>query len=79
MSSGGTLQIPPYDALMLPVLRHCAEKTWLMRDLVTQIADDLGLDQDERDQRIPSGQATIITSRVHWAKTFLKQAGLAGC
>jgi restriction system protein len=68
--------IPTYDALMLPVLRHCAEKTWLMRNLIDQIADDLDLDQGERTAQLPSGGTTIIASRVHWAKTYLKQAGL---
>lgn len=61
---------------MLPVLRHCADKTWLMRDLVARISDDLALTPEEREAEIPSGGTTIITSRVHWAKTFLKQAGL---
>ncbi len=70
------MPIPTYDALMLPVLRHCAEKTWTMREMVARIADDLGLTQDEREQRIPSGNTFVINSRVHWAKTFLKQAGL---
>ena len=70
------MPIPTYDALMLPVLRHCIDKTWHVRDLITCIADDLGLNQDERSQQIPSGSNTIIASRVHWAKTYLKQAGL---
>jgi restriction system protein len=61
---------------MLPVLRHCAEKVWHMRDLVARISDDLGLSQEEREQQIPSGGTTVIASRVHWAKTYLKQAGL---
>jgi len=61
---------------MLPVLRHCADKTWAMRDLIAQISDDLGLTEDERNQQLPSGGATIIGSRVNWAKTYLKQAGL---
>jgi restriction system protein len=47
-----------------------------MRDLVDQIADDLTLSQEERNQQLPSGGATIIASRVGWAKTYLKQAGL---
>ena len=47
-----------------------------MRDLIARIADDLNLSQEERDQEIPSGGTTIIASRVHWAKTYLKQAGL---
>ena len=68
--------IPPYDALMLPVLRHCAEQVWVMKDLIARITDELRLTQDERDQMLPSGVTTVIASRVHWAKTYLKQAGL---
>ncbi|WP_428377236.1 restriction endonuclease [Lichenicoccus sp.] len=61
---------------MLPVLRRCGEKTWIMRDLVSRIADDLNLTSEERSQQIPSGGTSVIASRVHWAKTYLKQAGL---
>jgi restriction system protein len=68
--------IPTYDALMLPVLRHCAEKIWPMREMVARIAEDLGLTPEEREQRIPSGNTSVIGSRVGWAKTYLKQAGL---
>jgi restriction system protein len=39
-------------------------------------ADDLGLTEAERSEEIPSGGTTVISSRVHWAKTYLKQAGL---
>ena len=61
---------------MLPVLRYSGEKKWTMRDLINRIADDLELGTDERAFQIPSGGTTIIASRVHWAKTYLKQAGL---
>lgn len=71
-----SLPIPTYDQLMLPALQHAAEKTWDMRELIAQIADDLNLTQAERDQEIPSGGTKLIASRVHWAKTYLKQAGL---
>ena len=70
------MPILTYDACMLPVLRHCADKTWLMRDLVARISDDLALTAEEREAQIPSGGTTINASHVHWAKTFLKQAGL---
>lgn len=70
------MPIPTYDALMQPVLRHCAERIWLMRELIDQIATDLGLSGTERAEEIPSGGTTVIASRVHWAKTYLKQAGL---
>jgi restriction system protein len=68
--------IPTYDVLMLSVLWLSAEKIWVMKDLVQRVADDLHLDEAEREEKIPSGIITVITSRVHWAKTYLKQAGL---
>ena len=70
------MPIPMHDALMLPVLRLCAEKVWVMRELVARVADDLGLTEPEREQLIPSGSMTLINNRVHWAKTYLKQGGL---
>jgi restriction system protein len=73
---GVVLSIPTYDALMLPVLKACAGKQWKMRDLISHIADVLSLSQAEREQEIPSGGTRLIANRVHWAKTYLKQAGL---
>lgn len=70
------MPIPTYDVLMLPVLRLSAEKVWSMRELISRVADDLGLSENERAEQIPSGGTSVIASRVHWAKTYLKQAGL---
>jgi restriction system protein len=61
---------------MLPVLLRCAEKVWHVRDLVARIASDLQLTETEKSEQIPSGSETVIGSRVQWAKTYLKQAGL---
>ena len=61
---------------MLPVLRHRADRLWAMRDLIERIADDLKLSPTERSAQLPSGGATVIASRVGWARTYLKQAGL---
>jgi len=68
--------IPTYDELMLPVLKLCAQQIWGMKHLVEKIADELHLTEDERREMIPSGGSTVIGSRVAWAKTYLKQAGL---
>ena len=70
------MPIPTYDALMLPVLKLSAGKDWAMRDLIVQIADDLNLAEAERAEEIPSGGTLLIANRVHWAKTYLKRAGL---
>ncbi len=70
------MAIPTYDTLMLPVLRLSDERAWSMRDMIGRISDDLGLTERERTETIPSGTKSLIANRVHWAKTYLKQAGL---
>lgn len=70
------MSIPTYDALMLPVLKLCAEKVWHVKELSARVSDDLKLTSDEREQLVPSGSRTVIADRVHWAKTYLKHAGL---
>jgi restriction system protein len=69
------MTIPTYDQLIFPVLKYASEKPWAMKDLTTRIADDLQLSPEDRAKQISNG-APLISSRVHWAKTYLKQAGL---
>lgn len=45
-------------------------------DVVEEISDHLGLTDQERQQLLPSGRQTTIANRVHWARSYLKQAGL---
>jgi len=42
------LPILTYDALMLPVLKHVAQRSWQMGQLVRQIAEDLKPSAEER-------------------------------
>jgi restriction system protein len=69
------MPIPTFAELMLPVLKHSAEKTWLMKGLINQIADDLHLTPEERAAR-GANNSPFISYRIHWAKTYLKHAGL---
>jgi len=68
--------IPDYETLMLPVLQEAARGDIHVREAVARISDVFGLTDEERAQRIPSGTAGLMSNRVHWAKTYLKQAGL---
>ena len=71
------MAIPDYQTLLLPLLKLIAEKGALnRRDAVQQISDDLKLTESERQELLPSGRASIIRSRVGWARTYLKKAGL---
>lgn len=68
--------IPDYQTLMLPVLRSCAQGMVTTGDVVARLADEFNLSDDEREQLLPSGKQTTLSNRVHWAKGYLKQAGL---
>lgn len=68
--------IPDYQSLMRPVLEAAKAEPRKISDVVEEIADRLDLTEEERQQRLPSGQQTTIANRVHWARSYLKQAGL---
>jgi len=40
------------------------------------IADQLGLDENEREEMLPSGRQRILHNRIHWAKFHMAKAGL---
>lgn len=68
--------IPDYQTLMLPVLKLAAEGETSVNAAVDAVSDQFNLSEDERSDLLPSGKQTTIRSRVHWAKAYLKQAGL---
>ncbi|WP_211483470.1 restriction endonuclease [Pontixanthobacter rizhaonensis] len=68
--------IPDYQSLMLPVLKEASKGEQRIANVVETIASELKLSPDERAELLPSGKQTIIGNRVHWAKSYLKQAGL---
>lgn len=71
------MPIPDYQTLMLPVLRACGDgREHRTADLVRSMADEFGLSEEERRLTIPSGGATVIANRTHWAVTYMAQAGL---
>jgi restriction system protein len=40
------------------------------------MADKLGLSEEERAERLPSGRQGLFHNRLHWAKTYMGKAGL---
>lgn len=60
----------------MPLVLSRAKTEQRVRDAVTSISDALNLTDEERNETIPSGQTTLISSRVAWAVTYLVQAGL---
>lgn len=68
--------VPDYQALMLPLLKLAAESDQPIRDCAEQIAFQLDLSKEDREELIPSGRQTTLYNRTHWAATYLVQAGL---
>lgn len=68
--------VPDYQTLMRPVLESCAHGEVRIGDVVDRLAERFELTDEERNQLLPSGKQTRFSNRVHWAKSYLKQAGL---
>lgn len=70
------MAVPDYETLMAPCLQVIADgELHAVRELRDDIAHRLQITLADREQKIPSG-APVFDSRVHWAITYLVQAGL---
>ncbi|MEN8108485.1 MAG: restriction endonuclease [Pseudomonadota bacterium] len=71
------MAIPDYQTLMLPVLKLASDQQeHKLREAVEELADEFALTDVERNELLPSGSQGVFNNRVHWARTYLKQAGL---
>lgn len=71
------MAIPDYESLMEPLLLQLQDgRVRLLKDVVQELADVFALTAEERAQVLPSGATFTFASRVSWAKTYLKKAGL---
>lgn len=68
--------IPDYQTLMLPVLQAAVDAEISTREVIDTLADEYELSEQDREQLLPSGKQRTFDNRVHWAKGYLKQAGL---
>ncbi len=69
------MAIPDYQTLMLPLLRLAAEGEIVAKEMAARLADEFGLSEQERSERLKSGQA-VFRNRVSWALVYLSIAGL---
>jgi restriction system protein len=71
------MAIPDYQTLMLPLLQIAGDgKEHNNSEVLDQLAKKFELTDDELEQLLPSGGQPLFYNRVHWAKTYLSQAGL---
>ena len=73
------MPIPDYESLMLPLLQLAAKnghEEVSTREAANILADQFSLTEQERTALLPSGGSLVFASRVSWACTYLKKAGL---
>ena len=72
------MSIPDYQSLMLPVLVACSKGEVRIGPVVDELANQLGLSPEERSELLPSGQQTVFSNRVHWAKSYFEPGAARG-
>jgi restriction system protein len=70
------MSVPDYQSLMLPVLKTSSKGEVRISEVVDQLAEEMGLSQEQRSELLPSGKQAVFSNRVRWAKTYLSKAGL---
>ncbi|WP_397385982.1 restriction endonuclease [Prosthecobacter sp.] len=72
------MPIPTYQEMMLPLLRvlDAAGKELHQKEYSSLTADALGLSEEQREERLPSGLQTYVFNRAGWAGWYMQQAGL---
>ena len=69
--------IPNYQEVMLPLLKEIGDgREYFIRDIAEKLTIKFNLTEEEKKEKLPSGSQGIFLSRVGWAKTYLKKAGL---
>lgn len=71
------MSIPTYQDAMLPVLMALGDTNERhIGEIVNDVIENFRLTVSEREEMLPSGQSTVIGSRIGWARTYLSKAGL---
>jgi len=69
------MAIPDYQTIMLPLLKHLADKQERSnQETFDALAAEFNLSDEERKVLLASGKQTVFTNRIAWAKVYLKKA-----
>lgn len=69
--------MPDYQSVMLPLLRYSSDgQEKRFSETVADLAEKLGLTDEDLSEQLPSGTQSLFTNRVGWALTYLKKAEL---
>jgi len=71
------MPVPSYEEFMLPMLQILEDGgIHTIREVREKLADVFQLSDNDKAELLPSGKIPVYRSRIGWAKTYLKKAGL---
>lgn len=71
------MAVPDFQSLMLPMLKLSSDgEEHSMQETREALASQLGLSQEDLEEKLPSGRQKTFANRVAWAKVYLTQAGV---
>jgi restriction system protein len=70
------MAVPDYQTFMRPLLAFGADgQEKNIGAAIEALADEFHLTPEDRQLLVPSGKQTLLSNRVHWARTYLDKAG----
>ena len=71
------MPIPDFQSIMRPLLAHLVDgRTRSNRETLDALSRHFSLSNEELAELLPSGQQSVFSNRIAWAKAHLKNAGL---
>ncbi len=69
------MAVPDFQSLMLPLLKITGDgNEHRTSEVIETLAQQLGLDELDRKEMLPSGKQRKFDNRVNWTKTYLQKA-----
>jgi len=69
------MAVPDFQSLMLPLLKITDDgKEHSTSEVIETLAHQFELDENDRDEMLPSGKQRKLDNRVNWTKTYLQKA-----
>lgn len=71
------MAIPGYQEFMYPFLKMLEDgQEHSLREAYIRLADEFSLNEEEREELLPSGKQRVLHNRIGWTRTYLNKAGL---
>src|ERR1700730_2404893 len=69
------MPVPDFQSLMLPLMKITSDgNEHSTSEVIEMLAQQFGLDDNDRDEMLPSGKQRKFDNRVNWTKTYLQKA-----